>query len=53
MVCFDLKKDISKMKNTLLKWNSQNISEYQAFQGTAKFIMADFYEMDFIKGKST
>ena len=45
------KKDISKVKNTLLKWILQNISEDQTFQGnTKKFIMANFYEIDFLKG---
>ena len=38
------------MKNTLLKWILQNISENQAFQRTAKFVMAAFYEIDFMKG---
>ena len=37
-------------ENTLLKWILLNISENQTFQGTAKFTMADFYEMDFMKG---
>ena len=50
MLCFDFKKDISKVKNTLLKWILQNISENQTFQRTQKFIMTDFYEMDFMKG---
>ena len=50
MLCFDFKKDISKVKNTLLKWILQNISENQTFQRTKKFIMTDFYEMDFMKG---
>ena len=39
-VCFDLKKDIRKV----------NQLENQIFQRTAKFIMAIFYEMDFMKG---
>ena len=43
------KKDISKVKNTLLKWILQNISENQTFQRTPKFVMTDFYEMDFMK----
>ena len=43
-------KDISKVENTLVQWISQNILENQTFQRTAKFIMADFYEMDFMKG---
>ena len=38
------------MKNTLLKWILQNISENQTFQRTAKFTMANFYEIDFLKG---
>ena len=44
------KKDISKVRNTLLKWILPNISENQTFQRTAKFTMAYFYEMDFMKG---
>ena len=43
------KKDISKVKNTLLKWILQNISENQKFQRAAKFTMTDFYEIDFMK----
>ena len=38
------------MENTLLQWILQNILENQMFQRIAKFIMADFYEMDFMKG---
>ena len=38
------------MKNTLLKWILQIISENEMFQKTVKFTMADFYEMDFMKG---
>ena len=38
------------MNTTLLKWILQNISENQTFQRAAKIIMADFYEMDFMKG---
>ena len=44
------KKDTSKVKNTLLQWILQNILENQTFQRIAKFIMADFYEMDFMNG---
>ena len=33
------------MKNTLLQW----ILENQTFQKIVKFIMVDFYEMDFMK----
>ena len=47
---FWLEKDISKVENTLLQWILQNILENQTFQRTAKFIMTDFYEMDFMKG---
>ena len=46
---FWLKKDMWKMKNILLKCISHNIFENQTFQRTWKFIMADFYEMDFMK----
>ena len=34
----------------LLKWILENISENQTFQRTAKFNMANFYEMNFMKG---
>ena len=47
---FWLEKNISKVENTLLQWILQNILENQTFQRIAKFIMADFYEMDFMKG---
>ena len=46
--CFDLSKDMWKVKNTLLPWILQNILENQ--RTAKKFIMADFYEMNFIKG---
>ena len=45
-----IKQDISKLKNTLLQWILQNIVENQTFQRIAKFIMADFYEINFMKG---
>ena len=38
------------MKNTLHQWILQNILENQEFQRIGKFIMVDFYEMDFMKG---
>ena len=38
------------MKNTLLQWILQNILENQMSQTTAKFIMTDFYKIDFMKG---
>ena len=41
---------MSKVENTLLQWILQNILENQTFQRKAKFIMVDFYEMDFMKG---
>ena len=47
-VMFWSKKDISKVKNTLLQWIFQNILENQTFQKIVKFIMVDFYEMDFM-----
>ena len=47
---FCLERDISKMENTLLQWILENVLENQTFQRIAKFIMADFYEMDFMKG---
>ena len=46
---FWLEKDISKVENTLLQWILQNILENQTFQKIAKFIIASFYEMDFMK----
>ena len=45
-----IKKNISQVKNTWLQWIFQNILENRMFQIIAKFIMADFYEMDFMKG---
>ena len=48
-VVFIKKKDISKVKNTLLLWIFQNILENQTFQRVANFITVDFYEMDFMK----
>ena len=41
---------MSKVKNTLLQQILQNILENQMFQRIVKFIMADFYEMEFMKG---
>ena len=49
-VMFWLDKEISKVKNTLLQCILQSILENQTFQRIAKFITADFYEMDLIKG---
>ena len=39
-----------KVEIPLLQWILQNILENQAFQIIAKFIMTDFYQMDFMKG---
>ena len=39
-----------KVKNTLLQWLLHNILENQKFQRIPKFITADFYEMDIMKG---
>ena len=47
---FCLERDISKVENTLFQWILENVLENQTFQRIAKFIMADFYEMDFMKG---
>ena len=47
--CFNQKKTY-QIKNTLLKWILQNVSENQKVQRTEKFIMAGFYVMDFMKG---
>ena len=49
MLCFDKKTDISKVKNALLQWILQYILENQTFQRISKFIMTDFYVMDFVK----
>ena len=38
------------MENTSLQCILQNIFENQTFQRTEKFIMTDFYEMNFMKG---
>ena len=46
---FLLEKDISRAENTLLQWILQNILENQMLQRSTNFVMADFYEMDFIK----
>ena len=45
-----IKKDTSKVKNTLLWWILQNILENQMFQRISKFIMVDSHETDFMKG---
>ena len=45
-----MEKDISKVENTLLQWIVQNVLEHQTFQTIAKFILVDFYEMDFMTG---
>ena len=37
-------------KNTLLQWILENILENQTFQRIINFIMADLYEIDFMKG---
>ena len=50
MLCFDQKKDTSKVKNTLFQWILRNILENQTFQIIAKFIMVNFCEMGFKKG---
>ena len=39
MLCFDKKKDTSKVKNTLLQWILQNIWENQMFHRIATFIV--------------
>ena len=46
---FRLEKNISRAENTFLQWILQNILENQMLQRSTNFIMADFYEMDFIK----
>ena len=38
------------MENTSFEYILQNILENQMFQRIEKFIMTDFYEMDFMKG---
>ena len=52
MLCFDKKKDTSKVKNTLLQWILQNILENQTFQRIAKFIIWSI-PMDFMKGSKS
>ena len=47
---FWLEKNLSKVENTLLQWILETILENQTFQRKAKFIMRDFYEMNFMKG---
>ena len=47
---FLLEKDRSKVENKFLRRILQNILENQMFQRMAKFIMVDFYKMDFMKG---
>ena len=47
---FLLEKDRSKVENKFLQRILQNILENQMFQRMAKFIMVDFYKMDFVKG---
>ena len=47
---FWMEKEISKVENTLLQWILQNVLEHQTFQTIAKFILVDFYEMDFMTG---
>ena len=49
-VIFWSKKEISKVKNALLQWIFQTILGSLTFRRIAKFIMVDFYEMDFMKG---
>ena len=46
---FRLEKNISRAENTFLQWILQNILENQMLQRSTNFVMADFYEMDFIK----
>ena len=45
-----LEKDISKVEDTFFQWILENISENLTIQRMAKFIMAEFYEMGFMKG---
>ena len=47
---FLLEKDRSKVENKFLQRILQNILENQMFQRMAKFIMANNYKMDFMKG---
>ena len=49
-VMFWSKKDVSKVKNTLLQWILRNILETWTFQRIAKLFMVDSYEMDLVKG---
>ena len=43
------KKGTSKVKNTLLQWILQKITEKQTLQRITKFITVDSYEIDFMK----
>ena len=52
MLCFDKKKDTSKVKNTLLQWILQNILENQTFQRIAKFIVWSI-SLNFMKGSKS
>ena len=38
------------MEDTFFQWILENISENLTIQRMAKFIMAEFYEMGFMKG---
>ena len=42
--------DTPTMENTLLQCILHNILENHTFQRIAKFIIADFYKIDFMKG---
>ena len=50
MLCFDYKKTYQRWKHIALMDFAEYILENQTFQRIAKFIMADFFEMDFMKG---
>ena len=53
MSCFKFKK-IMKGKNYITPMDfTEHLIENQTFQRTAKFIMVNFYEMDFMKGNVT
>ena len=49
-VMFLSKKDMSKVKNTILRWILRNIWQNQTFQRIIKSIMVYFNEMNFMKG---
>ena len=50
MLCFGFKKRHMKGEKHIAEWILQNILENRTFHRKAKFIMADFYTLDFMEG---